>query len=165
MMHSCFKIYIRKSRIELLIIPFLLLVECLLWPCSGRLSCQLHLDQEVQKLLLAQHQGTNLWQLFWPSFLSQMSSIIPRQTQTIPKSLNFVNKSNTFNDNFWVQVYLTLLPRDQGHENKGNDHPLIVKQILETSTLRNIKRTVWRICMLMLGCKGLILTCVVQLFR
>ena len=42
---------------------------------------------------------------------------------------------------------------------KGNDHQLkrllIVKQILLVSTLGNVKRTVWRIYTLMLGCKGL----------
>ena len=42
---------------------------------------------------------------------------------------------------------------------KGNDRQLkrllIVKQILLVSTLGNVKRTVWRIYTLMLGCKGL----------
>ena len=41
-----------------------------------------------------------------------------------------------------------------------NDHQLnkllIVKQILLISNLRNVWRTVWRICILMLGCKGFI---------
>ena len=32
---------------------------------------------------------------------------------------------------------------------------LIVKQILLVSTLGNVYRTVWRICILMLLCKGL----------
>ena len=32
---------------------------------------------------------------------------------------------------------------------------LTVKQILLSSNLGNVKRTVWRICILMLGCKGL----------
>ena len=32
---------------------------------------------------------------------------------------------------------------------------MIVKQILLVSTLGNVWRTVWRICILMLGCKGL----------
>ena len=32
---------------------------------------------------------------------------------------------------------------------------MIVKQILLVSTLENVLRTVWRICILMLGCKGL----------
>ena len=44
---------------------------------------------------------------------------------------------------------------------KGNDHQLrkflIVKQVPQVSTLGNVERTVWRICTLMLGCKGLIL--------
>ena len=46
-----------------------------------------------------------------------------------------------------------------GHENKGNDHqlkqPLIVEQILLVRTLRSFSRTVWRICILILGCIGL----------
>ena len=50
----------------------------------------------------------------------------------------------------WVTHY--------GHENKGNDHQLkeflIVKQILLVSTLRNVKRTVWRQCIQKIGCKG-----------
>ena len=32
---------------------------------------------------------------------------------------------------------------------------MIVKQVLLASTLGNVQRTVWRICILMLGCKGL----------
>ena len=43
-----------------------------------------------------------------------------------------------------------------GHENKGNDHQLlIVKQILLVSTLGYVWRAVWRIYILMLGCNGL----------
>ena len=50
---------------------------------------------------------------------------------------------------------------------KGNDHQLkkllIVKQILLVTTLGNVWRTVWRICMLISGCIGLItLTILVQ---
>ena len=41
----------------------------------------------------------------------------------------------------------------------GNDHQLkklsIVKQILLVSTLGNVWKTVWRIRIMMLGCKGL----------
>ena len=40
---------------------------------------------------------------------------------------------------------------------------LIVKQILLVSTMGNVKRIVWRICILILGCKGLILFGVVSL--
>ena len=47
-----------------------------------------------------------------------------------------------------------------GHMNRENDHQwkqlLIVIQILLVGTLVNVKRTVWRICILMLGCKGFI---------
>ena len=32
---------------------------------------------------------------------------------------------------------------------------LIVRQILLVSTLKNVRRTAWRICILTLGCKGL----------
>ena len=43
--------------------------------------------------------------------------------------------------------------------NKGNDHRLnklsIVEQTLLVSTFENAYRTVWSICILMLGCKGL----------
>ena len=39
--------------------------------------------------------------------------------------------------------------------NRGDDHQLlIVKQILPVSLFGNVWRTVWRICILMLGCKG-----------
>ena len=55
---------------------------------------------------------------------------------------------------------ITPLITHQGHENKGNDHQLkkllIVKQILLVSTIGNIWGTVWRICIPMLGCKGLL---------
>ena len=50
----------------------------------------------------------------------------------------------------WIKHY--------GQENKGADHwpkkLLIVGQILHVSILGNVYRTVWRICILMLGCKG-----------
>ena len=43
------------------------------------------------------------------------------------------------------------------HEKIGNDHHLrrlsIVKQVLFVSSIRNVQRTVWRICILMLGFK------------
>ena len=43
---------------------------------------------------------------------------------------------------------------------KGNDKPLkklwIVKHILLVSTFENVYRAVWGVCILMLGCKGLI---------
>ena len=35
--------------------------------------------------------------------------------------------------------------------------PLIVQQILLFSTIRNVLKTVWKICILMLGCKGIYL--------
>ena len=44
-------------------------------------------------------------------------------------------------------------------ENKGNDHQqknlLIVEEISLVGTLGNVSRTVWRIYILMIGCKGL----------
>ena len=53
-----------------------------------------------------------------------------------------------------ITINMTFRSRE-----KGNDHQLkrllIVKQILLVSTLGNVKRTVWRIYALMLGCKGL----------
>ena len=49
----------------------------------------------------------------------------------------------------------------EGHEIKENKHQLkkllIVKQILLVSTLGNFYKTVWRICILMLGCIGLVI--------
>ena len=45
------------------------------------------------------------------------------------------------------------------NSNIGNDHQvkklLIVKQILIVSTVENVMRTVWRMYILILGCKGL----------
>ena len=48
----------------------------------------------------------------------------------------------------------------ESHENIGDDYRLfkqlfIVKQILLVSLFENVWRTVWRICILILGCKGL----------
>ena len=49
----------------------------------------------------------------------------------------------------------------QCHENKGNDQQLkkllVVRQILIVSTLVTVQRTVWRIGIMMLGCKGLVM--------
>ena len=59
--------------------------------------------------------------------------------------------------NFFLQYYSWITHK--GYENKRNDHQrrklLIVKLILLVSTLKNVQRTVWRICILTLGCKGL----------
>ena len=60
----------------------------------------------------------------------------------------------------WVKLScgITLDTPSQGYKNKRNDHLLrkllIVRQILLVSTLKNLT-TVWRICVLTLGCKGL----------
>ena len=47
----------------------------------------------------------------------------------------------------------------EGQGNTGNDHlpkkHVIVRGILLTSLLENLYETVWRICILVLGCKGL----------
>ena len=47
----------------------------------------------------------------------------------------------------------------KGHENNENESRfkklLIVKQILLVITTGNVERSVWRIWMLLLGCKGL----------
>ena len=52
--------------------------------------------------------------------------------------------------------------KDEGHKNKGDYHQLkkllMGEQILLVSTLGNVKGAVRRICILMLGSKGLI-TC------
>ena len=53
-----------------------------------------------------------------------------------------------------IYLYPTLSTLNHKHQPKKL---LIVKQILPVSTLRNVQRTVWRICILMLGCKGLTL--------
>ena len=58
--------------------------------------------------------------------------------------------------NFSSQYHHWITRSD--HENKGNNHQLkkllILKQILLTSILGNVRRTVWRICILMLAFKG-----------
>ena len=59
-------------------------------------------------------------------------------------------------------LFLHTLPslnHTQDHKNKGNHYKLkkllIVKQTLLVSTLGGVQRTVWRIRIPMLGCKGL----------
>ena len=58
--------------------------------------------------------------------------------------------------NFSLQCHPWI--KHWGHENKGNDNQLknllIVVQILLASASEHVWRTVWRICILMLGCKG-----------
>ena len=55
--------------------------------------------------------------------------------------------------------YITPWITHQVHKNQRNDHQLktllTIKLTLLVSTLRNVKRTVWRLYILMLGCKGL----------
>ena len=79
-----------------------------------------------------------------------------------------------FLDVTWHNVLKQFNPRPTenfcikylGQENKGNDHQLkkllIVKQILLVSTLGNVQSTVWRICILNLGCKGLTYSATIQ---
>ena len=56
----------------------------------------------------------------------------------------------------------------KGQENKVADHRLkkllIVTQILQVGILGNVQRTVWRICILMLGSKGLTLVKLFSVF-
>ena len=53
---------------------------------------------------------------------------------------------------------MSSLTQTLSYENKGNvkqlKNFLIIKQILPASTLGIVQRTVWRIYILMLGCKG-----------
>ena len=61
---------------------------------------------------------------------------------------------------FTFSLYYHPWIKHEGQENKGRDHQLkkrlIIKQILLVSTLGNIKRTMWTICIsVMLGRKGL----------
>ena len=53
----------------------------------------------------------------------------------------------------------SLQTHPYGHESQGNDHQqkkrLIVKRILLVSASGNVKRPVWRMCVLMLECKRL----------
>ena len=62
--------------------------------------------------------------------------------------------------NFSLQYHARIT--HEGYENNKKDRQLmkllIVKQIPLVSTLGIVKRTVWRICILMLGCKGLSVT-------
>ena len=59
-----------------------------------------------------------------------------------------------YNDHSWV--------KHESHENRTDDHQLeqllTVKQILLVSLFRNVWRTVWRICILILRCKDLHVT-------
>ena len=59
--------------------------------------------------------------------------------------------------NFSLQYLFWII--HEGLKNEGNDHQLkkllIDNQILLVSTLRNVWWTVWRICILILWCKGL----------
>jgi len=63
--------------------------------------------------------------------------------------------------NFSLQYHYMYLIKHIGHENKDDDHQrcnvLMFMQILPTSTI-NRQRTVRRICMLILGLRGLIIT-------
>ena len=76
-------------------------------------------------------------------------------------------KSYTFNpwewpaSNFSLQYHPWI--KHWSHENHGYDQQLtkllIFKQILLVSALGDVQRTVWRICTLMSGCRGLIIKC------
>ena len=56
-----------------------------------------------------------------------------------------------------ISPFIITLNQTLSYENKGNDiqlkNLLIVKQILPACTLGIVQRTVWRICILILGCK------------
>ena len=57
----------------------------------------------------------------------------------------------------WGKIQYHPWIKHEGYENKGNDHQIkklmIVIQTLLVSVLRNVYKTVWRICILMLGRK------------
>ena len=75
--------------------------------------------------------------------------------------LFYLSKQQTANSDVCLTSYYNVMPwiTCLGHENKGNDHLLdkllIIKQILLDSTTGCLWRTVRRLCILILGCKGL----------
>ena len=89
-----------------------------------------------------------------------LKTISNQEKSQIFLSLPTVNPSTPEGDQHLISP-CNIIPESQvkGHKKKGNDHQLkkllIVIQILLVSTLGNVSRTVWRICLLMLGCKGL----------
>ena len=67
-----------------------------------------------------------------------------------------INPSSPNSDKQLISPYsITTLMKHTGHENKENDHQLlnvfIFNQILPTSNIRNIRRIIRRIWMLILG--------------
>ena len=66
----------------------------------------------------------------------------------------FVNKLH-----LWEPIRLQGSPGFQNGCNQGNSHwfklLLIAKQILLVSNIGDVKRAVWRIWMLMIGCEGI----------
>ena len=75
------------------------------------------------------------------------------------EALPFIGKKFTINSLPHPEGLIGINRLPSGHENKGNNPQqkmlLIVKEILLVSTFGNVQRTVCRIWILMLGCKGL----------
>ena len=85
------------------------------------------------------------------------SFIVLQESTPHPHNLIILNSYKWLGSHFSLQYHPWI--KHLGQENIENDHQrkklLIVKQTVLVSALGNAQRTVWRICILMLGCEGL----------
>ena len=80
-------------------------------------------------------------------------------TKSIPyiPSLRFISpvkERKEENSVLGTEVILSVSYQGHGPESKKRSPTWFYWQILLVSTIGNVERTVWRICILMLGCKG-----------
>ena len=90
----------------------------------------------------------------WQSWESHMMIRMMHMEKEVPQTFS---PQEWLATNFSLQNCLWI--KHESYENRGDGHRLkqllIVKQILLVSLFGNVWRTVWRICILILGSKGL----------
>ena len=80
-------------------------------------------------------------------------------TKSIPyipslRFISLVKERKEENSVLGTEVILSVSYQGHGPESKKRSPTWFYWQILLVSTIGNVQRTVWRICILMLGCKG-----------
>ena len=138
-------------------------------PCTQtfiKISCTLKWGQFYKGTFLTEKKYrvsfSCKYNSFYPSTREKLHIDVLIMSGREKQNIVMLKRFLILNERDWLLIFsLQFHPwiKYWGHENKANDHQLgkllTVNQTLRVSTSGNIKRTVWRVCILMFGCAGL----------
>ena len=134
-------------------------VKLFLWSCGregGTLWCS-PMDWKWRKLFLFQTVPSSATMASFCVMWTKLTRVQYNTPCFHTLQLTLLSSSSGKYLNFSLQYHYF---KDQTHRSRENDHQwkdfLMYDQILSTMTIRNVWRTVMRICMLILGLKWLI---------